>query len=79
VCIVVDFLDARPGEVDVKEEEQDAEAEDGAVESWCRGEAVEEEVAVDLCDNVNTQMYSLFLSLVVFTFGNGASTYLGLY
>jgi hypothetical protein len=44
-----EFLDARPGEVYVEEEEQDAEAEDGAVEGrGGGGEAVEEEVAVDL-------------------------------
>lgn len=42
-------FDMRPGEVDVEEEEKGAEAKDGWVELVVvAGEAVEEEVSVDL-------------------------------
>lgn len=46
------FLDARPGEVDVEEEEEHAEADDGGIEVVIvvgAAEAVEEEVSVHLC------------------------------
>lgn len=37
------FLDARPGQVDVEEEEEDAEADDGAL-GWLENDSIEVDV-----------------------------------
>ena len=51
-----EFLDSRPGEVDVEEEEEDAQAHDRAVEFVVGAfELVEEEVSIDLGDRVSVE------------------------
>lgn len=68
--VVAEFLDARPGEVDVEEEEEDAEAEDGGVEGVFvgvggGGDAVEEEVAVDLVAHIYISFHLLYFCAFV--------------